>query len=359
MTVQQAYRSTGKTDSSIRTSIPEAPDILAFETPQARSGKTSKAAKTRRKQALLLYGSAAVLLLVLIPASLLLYLDPFAKPALPTEAVTRGTFTNTVSVNGTLQAREQAAITNAPNGTISAVWVNEGDTVSEDQGLFEVEVTTPGRAKSHESVTAPISGQVAQLNLSVGRSFAEQSSATSPALVIADLSSMEIALDVNEVDIPHIAVGQTATLSFDAIADLTLTAAVTHVSTLPNEGAAAQGLAPGGAVVTYPVQLVLEGSDPRLKPGMSVSARITVNEVPDVLLVNALAIQELDGSSVVYVQEPSGDIVAVEVNVIASSPTQVAIEGELAEGEQVLIGTSGMEQGGRSDLFGVRSRFNG
>jgi multidrug efflux pump subunit AcrA (membrane-fusion protein) len=294
--------------------------------------------------------------------AIVLYQRFGALPKTPslTEPVVRGTFVNTVSVNGTLQPREQEIVSTLFTGPISAIWIAEGDIVSEGQDLFEVEQTNPYRDTTYEKITAPIAGSVVQFDLITGKSFAEQSSVSSPGLIIADLTFMEILLDVNEVDIPDIAVGQTAELTFDAIDDLTLSATVTHIATLPNTGAAAAGLAPGGTVITYPVKLVLDEDDPRLKPGMSVSARITVNEMPDVLLVNALAIQELDGVQVVYVEEANGDVVAVEVDIIASSPTQVAVEGDLREGERVLIDNNVSEGGGSyGELFTVRSRFNG
>jgi multidrug efflux pump subunit AcrA (membrane-fusion protein) len=328
--------------------------------PPARTGKPGGTERRGTRRGIpLLYILPAALLLILPLIFLFQHFDPLAQPPLPTEPVTRGTFINTIDVNGSLQPKDQAVVTTALPGPISAIWVAEGDMVSEGQELFEVEVASTGWGTSYQNVTAPISGQVVKLDLAVGRSFAEQSSAASPGLVIADLESMEAVLDVNEVDVPHIAVGQTAELGFDAIAGLTLNATIAHIATLPNEGAAAQGLAPGGTVVTYPVRLVLDESDPRLKPGMSVSARVTVAEIPDVLLVTALALQELDGTTVVYVQDTNGDRVAVEVTVIASSPTQAAIEGELAEGERVLMDAYDAQQEGRSDLFTVRSRFNG
>ncbi|MDR1083201.1 MAG: efflux RND transporter periplasmic adaptor subunit [Coriobacteriales bacterium] len=327
-------------------------DILEFETPQTRSRKDGQ---QRRWKSFLAYGLIGLLLIGSFAGFLLYRFDPFAKPPLPTEAVTRGTFVATLDLNGTLQPRTQEAVTTSLPGSISEIWVAEGDMVDEEQALFEVETN-----RGHEDVTAPISGQVVQLDLSTGKSFAEQHATGSSGLVIADLTFMEIMLDVNEVDMPHIEVGQKAELSFDALPDLTLGATVAHIATLPNEGAAAAGLAVGGTIVTYPVKLELDEDDARLKPGMSVSARITVNEVPDALLVNALAIQELDGAPVVYVQESAGDVVAVEVNIVASSPAQVAVEGNLQEGEQVLVDTEAGEGGGAyGELFAVRSRFSG
>ncbi|MDR0346761.1 MAG: efflux RND transporter periplasmic adaptor subunit [Coriobacteriales bacterium] len=325
-------------------------DTFDFGTPQTRNGKKGNS----RWRTAIIYGLLILLLLVSFVGFFLYRFDPFSKPTFPTEAVLKGTFIDTIDVNGTLTPRKQEIVTTTLTGPISEIWVAEGDMVDEGQALFEVDT-----GQGYTDVTAPIAGQIVQLNLSTGKSYGEQNGALSPGLIIADLSLMEVSLDVNEVDIPHIELGQGAVLSFDALPDLTLNATVAHVATLPNEGAAAAGLAPGGIVVTYPVTLGLEQDDSRLKPGMSVSARITVNEITDVLLVNALAIDNLDDSTVVYVQEPSGEVVSVEVDVLASSPTQIAVEGELAEGEQVVIDRGDTGAGTRSDLFMVRSRFSG
>jgi multidrug efflux pump subunit AcrA (membrane-fusion protein) len=338
--------------------------MLAAETspplpPQLPPQIGRKPPTKKRWKAPLFYTLIGALLLTLL--ALVLYQRFGSLPGTPsiTEPVIRGLFVNSVSVNGILQPREQEAVSTLFTGPISAIWVAEGDIVSEGQDLFEVEQTTQ-YSTTYEKVTAPIAGSIVQFNLVTGKSFAEQSSVSSPGLVIAELTFMEVLLDVNEVDISDIVLGQTAELSFDAIKDLTLSATVAHIATLPNTGAAAAGLAPGGTIVTYPVKLALDEDDPRIKPGMSVSARITVEEMPDVLLVNALAIQELDGAQVVYVEEPNGDVVAVEVDIIASSPTQVVVEGQLREGERVLINAAESSEGGAyGELFTVRSRFNG
>jgi biotin carboxyl carrier protein len=316
------------------------------------AGSQSKPAKHTRKrlwETPLFYALTGAALLIVITFALLVAFDPFKGPASVTEPVVRGTFTDSISVNGTLQPRSQETVTTSQTGSISNIWVSEGDMVSEGDALFEVETS-----RGHEDITAPISGEVVQLDLVTGKSYAEQN-----MVIIADLASMEVVLDVNEVDISKIAIGQTAQLSFDAVKGLSLTATVTHIAKLPNVGAAAAGLASGGTVVTYPVKLALDAEDPALRPGMSVSAHITVSEIPDVLLVNALAIQELDNSTVVYVQEPRGGIAAVDVNIIASSPTQAAVEGDLSEGENVFIDTYESEQEDYGDLFTVRRNFNG
>jgi multidrug efflux pump subunit AcrA (membrane-fusion protein) len=356
-----------------RTSQSEPPTLLeslALESPRAQAQPPNPPSVTHgRWKALLLYSLIGLLLLIILGAVLFQRLDLLGtQSSAPTEPVSRGTFIDTISINGVLQPREQEVVTTTLTGPISTLLVAEGDVVSEEQELFEVEREGPG-GTTYESVTAPIAGTVVHLDLVTGKSFAEQSAgrqnaseqgaANSPRLVIADLTRMEVRLDVNEVDISRIAVGQTAELAFDAIEGLTLDATVTHISTLPTTGAAAAGLAPGGTVVTYPVELVLEQDDPRLKPGMSVSARITVDEMDDVLLVNALAIQELDDSTVVYVQESTGGIAAVEVNVVASSTTQAVVEGTLAVGEEVLIAAYETEQKDYGDLFTVRRRFDG
>ncbi|MDR3036998.1 MAG: efflux RND transporter periplasmic adaptor subunit [Coriobacteriales bacterium] len=336
-------------------------DALELEVLQPRSAKAAHGIGWKPILLYCLLGSLVVTGLMLL---LFLNFGPLSKQSIPTEEIVLGTFTDTVAVEGNAHPRRQEAVTTSLSGPIHEIWVAEGDLVEEGQALFSVEVvvqSASGSWKSYEDVTAPIAGQVAQLDLTTGKSFAQQSTATAPACVIADLSSMKIVLNVNEVDIAYIAVGQVARLNFDALPDVTVGATVSHISTLANESA---GLAPGGTIVTYPVELVLDEMDARIKPGMSVGAQVVITELPDVLMVNTLAIQELDGVPVVNVQNADGTSQPVEVKVLASSPMRAAIEaasaGALAAGDR--IATSNDSKDGEGDgwgLFAVRSRFSG
>jgi multidrug efflux pump subunit AcrA (membrane-fusion protein) len=336
-------------------------DALELDALQPRG---AKAARGIGWKPVLLYCLLSSFVATGLALFLFLNFGPLSKQSIPTEEIVRGTFIDTVAVDGNARPHKQEAVATSLSGPIHEIWVAEGDLVEEGQALFSVEVVTQsasGSWTSYEDVTAPIAGQVARLDLTTGKSLAQQSTAAAPACVIADLSSMKVVLNVNEVDIAYIAVGQTAQLSFDALPDVTVGATVSHISTLATESA---GLAPGGTIVTYPVELVLDETDAYIKPGMSVSAQVVITELPEVLMVSTLAIQKLDGVPVVNVQNADGTSQPVEVKILASSPTQAAIEAadakSLAEGTRIASGDD--SEGGQEDgwgLFAVRGRFSG
>jgi len=128
-------------------------------------------------------------------------------------------------------------------------------------------------------VRAPFAGVIATLNIKKGDSV---SSATIVGTLITKQKIAEISL--NEVDVAKVKVGQKATLSFDAIAGLSITGQVTEIDTV---GTVSQG------VVSYTVKIAFDTQDERVKPGMSVSAAIVTDVKTDVLLVPNAAIKSL------------------------------------------------------------------
>ena len=76
---------------------------------------------------------------------------------------------------------------------------------------------------------------------------------------------MGVELSINEVDVTTLAEGQDAEIEFDAVADLKMTGTVDEVATA--------GTIESG-VVSYRVWLTLDGTDERLKTGMSAAATI-------------------------------------------------------------------------------------
>ncbi|KKQ68940.1 MAG: RND family efflux transporter MFP subunit, HlyD family secretion protein [Candidatus Peregrinibacteria bacterium GW2011_GWF2_38_29] len=121
---------------------------------------------------------------------------------------------------------------------------------------------------SDYTVKAPFDGIVANIAVIKGQNVSAQQS-------IANIS-------LNEVDVAKIKSAQKATLTFDAVEDLTITGTVGEVDTL---GTVSQG------VVTYNVKIVFDMQDTRIKPGMSVSAAIIIDTKADVLAIPSGAVK--------------------------------------------------------------------
>jgi HlyD family secretion protein len=184
-------------------------------------------------------------------------------------------------------------------------------------------------------VYAPFNGIVAKVDAEKGDSA---SSGTSLATLITKTQIAEITL--NENDIAKVKVGQSATITFDALENLIVSGKVQEVDML---GTASQG------VVSYTVKIALDTQDDRIKSGMSVSVSIITDMKSDVVLVSNSLIKSLgDTYYVETLAEGTYDasLVGTGTGVSATGirTTQIPIEIGITDDTNTEI-TSGLEEG--------------
>jgi HlyD family secretion protein len=173
-------------------------------------------------------------------------------------------------------------------------------------------------------VIAPFSGIVTESYPLPG----DQVGAGATAFRMDDLSSLYVDVEVSEVDINSVSVGQPVTLTFDAILGRDYHGEVVSVA---QTGVVTQG------VVNFKVTVELTDADSLVKPGMTAAVNVTVEELQDVLLVPNRAVRLSDGQRVVYVME-NGQPVMKVVRLGSSSDTMsVLVDGEVEEGEAVIL----------------------
>jgi HlyD family secretion protein len=127
------------------------------------------------------------------------------------------------------------------------------------------------------TVRAPFDCVVAEVSVAKGDTV---SSGTAIATVISKKMLAEVSL--NEIDVAKVQTGQKATLTFDAVEDLSISGDVVEIDTL---GTVSQG------VGSYNIKVAFDTQDPRIKPGMSVSAEIINEAKTDVLTVPVAAVK--------------------------------------------------------------------
>jgi HlyD family secretion protein len=115
-------------------------------------------------------------------------------------------------------------------------------------------------------------------------------------LELPDLSSIHLAARLDESDRGRLRVGQTATVKIEAVPGKDLAARVDLISVLARVDFSS-GWPP---VRNFDLGLVLDDRDPRIRPGMTATARIAADRLPNVTLVPAEAIFQKDGRPVVY-----------------------------------------------------------
>jgi len=173
------------------------------------------------------------------------------------------------------------------------------------------------------TLTAPISGQVSNINGEVGSLISENSSESFCTIINKD--TLFVQVDVEEGDITQIEKGQKAYVTFDAVDDLELTGEVTYISM--TAGSSSSG------VVTYEVRVVLQNvGETDVREGMSAYVKFVSDEVSDVLTIPVGAVTNVNG--VASVQMEDGTYQAV-VTGFTDGETVEILSG-LKEGDRVI-----------------------
>jgi RND family efflux transporter MFP subunit len=125
---------------------------------------------------------------------------------------------------------------------------------------------------------------------------------------LPDLSAMESKTSVNEVDISKVKRGQKVVVTLDAYQDSTFTGAINDVASLGKEK-------PGNSnIKIFEVNVDIHGTSDLLKPGMTTSNKIIINEIPDTLFVPQDAVFQEEERFICYVENGSGfDKTEVEI----------------------------------------------
>jgi len=146
---------------------------------------------------------------------------------------------------------------------------------------------------------------------------------------VDDLSSLLVDVELSEVDINSVTVGQTVTLTFDAILGQEYEGEVIKVAQAGNVI---------GGVVNFTVTVELTNADELIKPGMTAAVNIVVKEINDAVLVPNRAVRLVDGDRVVFMMGENGMPEKVEIRLGSSSDTMsVVIGGDLKEGDQIIL----------------------
>ena len=194
---------------------------------------------------------------------------------------------------------------------------------------------------NERKVLSPIDGTVSEINIKNGDDLAKISSGTSKLtpIIIGDLDTLKVQVEVNEVDISKIEIDQKVMLKLDAIEGLELSGRVEKIASL---GAITQG------VVTYDVTIGFDVIDPRIKPQMSVSASIISSAKQDALLVPSAAVKLENGKNYVEVlKNQLPEKVSVELG--SSNDLNAEILSGVSPGELVVTQTIDADSNSSSD----------
>ncbi|TSA56385.1 efflux RND transporter periplasmic adaptor subunit [bacterium] len=197
----------------------------------------------------------------------------------------------------------------------------------EEQNLtirqYEYALSDAKEKLTQHYIYAPFDGIITEVNIENGDSV---SSGTTLATLTAKQKMAEITL--NEVDIANVEVGQKATITFDALDDLSITG---EVSVVDVAGTVSQG------VVTYDIKISFDSEDEKkVKQSMSISAAIITNLKQEVLLVPNAAIKYQDNTNYVEILSDDNTITYQQVEIGISNDMYTEIISGLKEGDKVI-----------------------
>ena len=271
-----------------------------------------------------------------------------------------------------LQAEAEEAGQEAYEKAYATVEIPEVDPFDETSYVTEIEsakseVTTAQRALSAArdayaeaaaeydncTVRAPQAGTLLTFGAEPGMAIGEDGADTSSGSIarIADLSQLKVSVEVNEIDISSIEVGQRAIATFSAFPDLELEAKVTDIASMAS---GAEDGDYGGGVVSFNVDLVINKPDSRLKPGMTTSVEILTQDVPNALVIPVSALTEdEDGKTAVevVVDEETMETELRRVKVGPQSASDAVIKKGLEEGDLVVVSGPMMDDGDDEGSF--------
>jgi len=199
-----------------------------------------------------------------------------------------------------------------------------GGPESDDIKILETQLAMAKTRLARKEIQAPFDSTVTGIFVLSG----DQASAGIKAVQLADLSKLYVDVQISEVDIPLVKLGQAVEMTFDAYFEEKYNGLVVEISPVGSEF---QG------VVTYNVKIILlEGLD-KVKSGMTAGINIILDEKQDVFIVPNAALATVDGKDIVYVLR-DGLPKAVDVVVGAYSDNMIEIiEADIREGELIVI----------------------
>jgi HlyD family secretion protein len=167
---------------------------------------------------------------------------------------------------------------------------------------FQAELNEAERSLQSLTVVSPASGiAILRDNWATGNKWqiGDQTWSGNPLIDLPDLREMKVTIDINEVDISKINLGQDVEIKLDAFADTTYSGEVNLIPSL------AKYKRRDSKIKIFPVEILVRGSSKKLMPGITVSCKIIVDKIDDVLYIPLEAIHKKENIEFVYVKSGS------------------------------------------------------
>jgi HlyD family secretion protein len=193
---------------------------------------------------------------------------------------------------------------------------------------------------AYARILSPVDGVVVSRNVDVGQTVAASFQTPTLFTIAEDLTRMQIEASVDEADIGKVRAGQDATFTVDAYPESTFRGTVEQVRLAPTTVE---------NVVTYNVIVRVANEELLLKPGMTATVAIVAERKEGVLMAPGAALRFVnptDGGARydtpgLWVLRAGAPVRVAVATGIAEGEWMEIAKGEVAEGEEVIVGVGG------------------
>ncbi len=225
----------------------------------------------------------------------------------------------------------------------------EDGPTADDIAAVEARITASQALLASAEIAAPFAGMITEVNINPG----DQTNIGDIAFRLDDLTHLFVDLQVSEIDINSVEVGQDVVLTYDAVLAKVYHGKVVAISPVGTET---------GGVVSFDVTIELLDADEAIRPGMTTTVDIETSRIENALLVPNQAIRALEGQRVVYAigegiltgspailteERPNGPlgadaspgmILPIQITVgVTSDDYSEVLAGDLVEGDEILL----------------------
>lgn len=251
--------------------------------------------------------------------------------------------------SGTLSYQSKSTATAASAGTVSAINAPEGTKVSSGQAIVtlsgddlsnsiqsayenvenaQISLDNQQDQLDNYTITSPIDGTIVDKSVKAG----DKVTSGDTLCTIYDLSYLTMTMNIDELDISKVSVGQTVEITADAVEGSTYEGTITKVSVA---GTTSNG------TTTYPVTVQIDDTD-GLMPGMNVNAEIVVAESKDALAIPSAAVSR--GNLVLITSDSPSASNAVSDATAPDGYVYVEVETGISDDDYIEV-TSGLQDG--------------
>lgn len=224
-----------------------------------------------------------------------------------------GTISNALSFSGSVSVKNNETLTADSAAIVRQIYVTERQKVSRDDKLM--------RLSNGTTLRAGFDGEVNEISVAEGDSVSMNAS----LIQIVDFEHMTISMRVDEYSISDLEVGQDCTVTIKALGEA-FDSQIAQINRIPTGG---------GSTAYYTVTVELSVSE-NVLPGMQATVSIPMEEAVDAVILNKDALSfGRDNSAYVLMQDKSGAMQQVAVEVGVDNDNYVAITSGLKAGDTV------------------------